>query len=129
MRYRTVVPIAVVFACMLVLGALGRVRAQTTLAPTVADIPYATVDGKTLGLDLYLPTGVSQPSLLVWVHGGAWKDNSKSSSPPRGFVQNGFALASLDFRQSTQAKFPAMVHDIKGAIRFLRANAAKYGYR
>ena len=83
MRYRTVVPIAVVFACMLVLGALGRVRAQTTLAPTAAEIPYATVDGKTLGLDLYLPAGVSQPSLLVWVHGGAWKDNSKSSSPPR----------------------------------------------
>jgi len=117
------------FACMLVLGAIGRVRAQAPLAPTAADIPYATVDGKTLGLDLYLPVGVSQPSLLVWVHGGAWKDNSKSSSPPRGFVQNGFALASLDFRQSTEAKFPAMVHDIKGAIRFLRANAAKYGYR
>jgi acetyl esterase/lipase len=45
------------------------------------------------------------------------------------FVANGFALASLDFRQSTEAGFPAQVHDIKAAIRFLRAKARTYGYR
>ena len=48
---------------------------------------------------------------------------------PTIFVANGFALASLDFRQSTEARFPAQVHDIKAAIRFLRAKAATYGYR
>lgn len=44
-------------------------------------------------------------------------------------VEHGFAVASLDFRQSADARFPAMVHDIKAAIRFLRANAEKFGYR
>ena len=45
------------------------------------------------------------------------------------FVQNGYALASLDFRQSVEARFPAQVYDIKAAIRFLRAKARDYGYR
>jgi acetyl esterase/lipase len=97
--------------------------------PTHADVPYATVDGKTLALDLYMPAGVTNPPLLVWVHGGAWRNGTKANPPTRFLVENGFALASLDFRQSTDAPFPAMVHDIKGAIRFLRAKATAYGYR
>jgi len=48
---------------------------------------------------------------------------------PKVFVANGIATASLDFRQSTEARFPAAVHDIKAAIRFLRAKAPQYGYR
>ena len=92
------------------------------------DLVFATVDGLDLALDLYLPAGVANPPLFVWVHGGAWRDNTKSSVP-MAFVRNGFATASLDFRQSTQARFPAQVHDIKAAIRFLRARAADFGYR
>jgi acetyl esterase/lipase len=92
------------------------------------DIVYATVDGKGFGLDLYLPAGVSRPPLVVWVHGGAWRNGTKAQVP-MAFVENGFATASLDFRQSTEARFPANVHDIKAAIRFLRAKAADYGYR
>ena len=64
----------------------------------------------------------------MWVHGGAWRSGTKAK-PPMAFVQNGIAMASLDFRQSTDARFPAAVHDIKAAIRFLRAKAAEYGYR
>jgi acetyl esterase/lipase len=45
------------------------------------------------------------------------------------FVEHGYALASLDFRQSGEARFPANVHDIKAAIRFLRAKSRDYGYR
>ena len=92
------------------------------------DLVYARVDGKELALDLYLPAGVPSPPLLVWVHGGAWTTGSKVSVPPV-FVANGFAVASVDFRQSTEARFPAQVHDIKAAIRYLRANAPTYGYR
>jgi acetyl esterase/lipase len=92
------------------------------------DLVYAHVDGKRLALDLYLPEGVKSPPLLVWVHGGAWTTGSKAGVRPE-FVQNGFAVASVDFRQSTDARFPAQVHDIKAAIRYLRANAATYGYR
>ena len=92
------------------------------------DLVYARIDGKSLALDLYLPTGVQAPPLLVWVHGGAWTTGSKASVPPV-FLANGFAVASVDFRQSTEARFPAQVHDIKAAIRYLRANAPAYGYR
>lgn len=92
------------------------------------DIPYATVGTRTLTLDLHMPDGVAHPPLLVWVHGGAWRQGTKDS-PPLGFVENGVAIAALDFRLSTEARFPAMVHDIKGAIRFLRAEAGRYGYQ
>jgi len=92
------------------------------------DITYVTVGGKTLGLDLYMPAGVDRPPLVVWIHGGRWMNGDKSDAP-MAFVNNGIATASLDFRQSTEARFPAMVHDIKAAIRFLRAKAPEYGYR
>ena len=95
---------------------------------TVKDVVYATVGGKNLSLDLYMPAGVAEPALVVWVHGGAWRSGSKAR-PPMAFVENGFAMASVDFRQSVEARFPANVHDIKAAIRFLRAKAGEYGYR
>lgn len=108
------------------LGTLAEAHAQA--AREYKDIVYATVDGKELGLDVFLPAGVASPPLLVWVHGGRWSSGTKAQAP-MVFVANGFALASLDFRQSTEARFPAQVHDIKAAIRFLRAKAAIYGYR
>lgn len=92
------------------------------------DVVYASVGGKELALDLYVPSGVQNPPLLVWVHGGAWSTGTKAGVPKQ-FVGAGIATASLDFRQSTEARFPAAVHDIKAAIRFLRAKAGEYGYR
>ena len=124
----------------------GRRRLAVMAAPTAAgwllmattlsaqsgreykDLIYATVDGKDLGLDLYIPAGVQAPPLLVWVHGGAWSQGTKAQVP-RGFVEHGIATASVEFRQSTEARFPAQVHDIKAAIRFLRAKSGTYGYR
>ena len=100
----------------------------TVNARVHADIVYATVDGQQLALDLYLPTGVDNPPLIVWVHGGRWMLGDKSEVPV-AFVEQGIATASLDFRQAPDARFPAMVHDIKAAIRFLRAKALEYGYR
>jgi len=102
--------------------------AAAQLAPTNGDVVYARVDGRELALDLYMPAGVTAPPLVVWVHGGAWASGTKANAPAR-FVERGYAMASLDFRQSTDAKFPAQVHDIKAAIRFLRASAQQYGYR
>lgn len=94
----------------------------------IRDVTYATVDGRALQLDLYLPAGVANPPLVVWVHGGAWRSGSRESVR-REFAANGFATAAVSYRLSTEARFPAMVHDIKAAIRFLRARAGDYGYR
>lgn len=91
------------------------------------DIEYAQVGDLSLKLDLYLPTTKSPP-LVVWVHGGAWRSGSKNKMPLTDIVNHGYAVASVDYRLSTQAKFPALVHDIKAAIRFLRANQNHYGY-
>jgi acetyl esterase/lipase len=94
----------------------------------INDIQYATADGHALLLDLYLPQGVKQPPLLVWIHGGAWRAGSKASMPLGDLVQHGFAVASVDYRLSPVARFPAQIHDIKAAIRFLRGSADKYGF-
>jgi acetyl esterase/lipase len=106
--------------------ATGSAAAQQ--ARSFKDVVYATVDGKPLALDLYLPAGVSHPPLVVYLHGGAWKDGDKAQYPAF-LVERGFAVASLDFRSTNVAPFPANVHDIKAGIRFLRARAAQYGYR
>lgn len=92
------------------------------------DIPYARIGRQTLLLDLHMPTGVEQPPLIVYLHGGAWRLGDKEEVPPF-LLEHGFAVASLDFRSSEVARFPANVHDIKAGIRFLRAKAEQYGYR
>ena len=94
----------------------------------LTDIPYATVDGRTLALDLHLPGGVAQPPLVVFLHGGAWSSGDKKSYP-QFLLAQGFAVASVEFRSSRDARFPANVHDIKAAIRFLRAKQSEHGYR
>ena len=95
-------------------------------------IRYAAVDGHELLLDLYMPRGEIAPQLLVYVHGGAWRRGSRRANPihtlANYFGAHGYAIASLDFRLSSQAMFPAQIYDIKAALRYLRANAEDYGY-
>jgi acetyl esterase/lipase len=105
----------------------GQITAQSQ-APAHKNVVYAVVDGRKLLLDIYLPVGVTNPPLVVWIHGGAWSRGTKDQVPTM-FVENGFATVSLDFRLSTEARFPAQVHDIKAAIRFLRGEQAQYGFR
>lgn len=96
--------------------------------PARADVTYATANGTDLKLDLYLPADTVKPKLIVWVHGGAWRAGSKSDVPIRGLLDAGYAIASVAYRLSPVAPFPAQVHDIKAAIRFLRAKEREYGY-
>lgn len=107
------------------LSAMG--TAELPAATTVPDVSFASVGGKELRLDLYLPDG-KPAGLVVWVHGGAWRAGSRKSVDLHGLVTRGWAIASVDYRLSTEARFPAQVFDLKAAIRFLRAHAAIYGY-
>lgn len=109
-----------------ILVILSTMSAFSQTVPTHKDIVYATVDGKELKLDLYIPSKPLTQGLLVWVHGGAWRGGTKDGVP-KVFPDGGIPTASIEFRQSTEAKFPAQVHDIKAAIRFLRAKASTFG--
>ncbi|MEZ5043149.1 MAG: alpha/beta hydrolase [Saprospiraceae bacterium] len=95
---------------------------------THKDLLFATVEDRPLYLDLFLPSNEPNPFLIVWVHGGAWHAGSRAN-PPTALLAKGYAIASVDYRLSVEARFPAQIHDIKAAIRFLRGNAKKYGYR
>jgi acetyl esterase/lipase len=99
-------------------------------SPPVArydDLIYAEVDEQTLRLDLRVPRG-KKPPLVVYIHGGSWRAGSRKNPPCSWLVDEGFALASISYRFSTVATFPAQIHDCKAAIRKLRAWADKYGY-
>lgn len=106
--------------------ASGLSAARAAVSPSHNDIPYARVQDRALGLDLYLPPGSMRSPLIVWVHGGAWRSGSKASMPLGPLVQAGWPVASIDYRLSPEAKFPALAHDIKAAIRFLRAHGAQW---
>jgi acetyl esterase/lipase len=121
------------FLATIVLPASGQSRPSTQAPPVpgvraLRNVEYARVDGnRPLYLDLYLPEKPAAPTpLVVWIHGGGWVGGSKNNCPPLSMVSKGFAAASVEYRFADVAPFPAQIHDCKGAIRFLRANAAKY---
>jgi acetyl esterase/lipase len=97
-------------------------------AKSTRDVSFSKVDGAPLLLDMYLPEGGAKPlGLVVWVHGGAWRAGSRAAPDLLGLTARGWALASVDYRLSTVAKFPAQIFDIKAALRYLRAHGAEYG--
>lgn len=103
----------------------SRAEVETIVTPNVE---FARVDDKPLFLDLHMPKGVANPPLVVFMHGGSWRAGQRTNPAMKWIVSKGFALASIDYRLSQQAVFPAQIFDCKGAVRWLRANASKYGY-
>lgn len=93
------------------------------------NIIYAAANGRNLFLDVYLPE--SKPDkplpLIVWIHGGAWRAGGKDNPPVMGYPLLGYIAASIGYRYTQEAPFPANVEDCKAAIRWLRANAGKFG--
>lgn len=97
------------------------------------NIPYAADTLKKHLLDIYLPPNASANApLVIWIHGGAWNHNDKyadmgyMTGTIKALLEKGYALASIDYRFSTHAIFPAQIQDCNQAIEFLYANAAKY---
>lgn len=93
-----------------------------------AEVSGAGNEAQSLQLDLFVPTTSEPPPLVVWIHGGGWRNGSRRNPKLMEVTENGYALASLSYRFSKEAIFPAQVHDCKAAIRWLRANANRYGY-
>ena len=103
---------------------------QGTPALTAQDLAYATIS-TAQKLDLYLPQEGTGPfPIIVYVHGGAFKFGDKSGNEATSafpfLLTAGYAIASINYRLSGEAKFPAQIHDVKAAVRWLRAHAAQY---
>jgi acetyl esterase/lipase len=93
------------------------------------DIIYASPGNVPVKLDLYVPTGLAAPPpIVIYIHGGGWEAGSKENPLPLALTKQGFALASINYRLSQVAIFPAQIYDCKAAVRWVRANAEKYHY-
>jgi acetyl esterase/lipase len=100
---------------------------------TYSNIPYANDTLHKHLLDIYLPANTEKAlPLVVWIHGGAWMMNDKYADMSymkktvKGFIDSGYALASVDYRFSTDSIFPAQIKDCNEAVEFLYKNADKY---
>lgn len=93
------------------------------------DLEYARVGAVSLRLDLYLPLhkGETRLPVVVWIHGGGWRGGDKAGTRAPEVLGEGYAVASINYRLSHQATFPAQIHDCKAAIRWLRAHADEFG--
>ena len=111
-----------------VLSTLG--RGQAADAVTVSrDIIYAAPGNVPVRLDLYVPAGLAKPPpIVIYIHGGGWQAGGKERPLALGLTRQGFALASIDYRLSQVAVWPAQIYDCKAAVRWVRAHSAVYHY-
>ena len=111
--------------------------ASTSLAPEIEkalmeqeDVTYATYGDRTLEMDIYRPKGQwgTLPA-VVCIHGGGWAKGNRTNHAKlaKAIATNGFVTATISYRLSGEAAFPAQINDCKAAVRHLRANAKHYG--
>ncbi len=118
--------------------ALLSAPASAQLTPTHNDVVFATVGTGALRMDIYRPQD-QQPHApcLVFIHGGGWSGGSHNTIPIaiNQLLANGYVVASVTYRLTSQEGqygpgvptwFPAQIHDVKGALRYLRAHAFDY---
>ncbi len=123
---RVIIPCLIVIAC-----AHAQDENRSTADYSVAaDVQYCTGGGKPLLMDVFVPrTRIRRPTpAVLWLHGGGWERGDKNGSSGARFLASaGFVTASIYYRLSGEAKFPADLEDCKCAVRYLRANAERYG--
>jgi acetyl esterase/lipase len=103
---------------------------------SLADVVYSTLPGfRPMVVDIYMPKSKAPKPLILYIHGGGWVGgHTRHSGALSNFPQvlaklasEGFVVASLEYRLSGEAPFPAQLQDARAAVRFLKDNAAKYG--
>ncbi len=94
---------------------------------TYKDIVYKKTETRDLCLDLYLPED-ADPPLILWIHGGGWRDLNKEWCLVMPQLDKGYAICSVDYRYTDEEVFPAQMHDLKDALAFLKEKASEYGY-
>ncbi|MXY27710.1 alpha/beta hydrolase [Candidatus Poribacteria bacterium] len=128
---RITVAVALIFCFLVETSVLAQQRNRTE--PKVPegvtvhrDIAYVTDGHERQKLDLYVPDTEENLPLIIWVHGGAWLGGSKERYAPMEYLKSGYAGASIGYRLSQHAIFPAQIEDVKAAVRWIRANTETY---
>lgn len=98
------------------------------------DVVYKTINAengeqRNLKLDIYRPTQKGKYPAMIMIHGGGWRSGNKSMERPMAqrIALQGFVTIPVEYRLSLEARYPAAIHDIKAAIRWLKDNWQKYG--
>ena len=116
-------------------GAYPFIRIASGQAPATVellrDLEYVRHGERGLQLDLYLPakrTAAARPAIVL-VHGGGWRSGVRANLAPMAIrmAQRGYAAATVSYRLSPEAPYPAAIHDVKAALRWVRSHAAQYG--
>lgn len=114
-------------------------RGTLQRSPAVTPVTASYGEDPAQQLDLYSPAGVSSPGssgapslapVVVYIHGGGWAAGDKSAIPTplvNLLTAQGYAVASIDYRLTGQARFPAQLDDTRAAIGYLRRNASDVG--
>jgi acetyl esterase/lipase len=127
-------------AAILVLSACQSQTPQAALFPqetptpfglygsSLIDQTYCTPEGSPQKMDIYFPASGGPWPVLVFVHGGSWTrgDKDEAAEMQKSMNEQGYALVSINYRLYPTVRFPAMIEDVKCAIRYLRANASQY---
>jgi len=100
--------------------------AQTTPISAL-DVEYSAV-GQRVSMDIYRPANDAPRAAVLLVHGGGFRAGTRESYSKLAtrLAQHGYVAATVTYRLAPQFPFPAAVHDVKAAVRFLRANAKQY---
>lgn len=117
---------------------------QAPVPPVVAEDGVSHFDGVTYGttpgyrprlLDAHVPASDEPVPAVIWIHGGGWLEGDRRYPPPTipvdllhgSILRAGIALVAIDYRHSLEAPFPAQLHDVKAAIRYVRRFADTFG--
>lgn len=129
---RKIMRLQLALAVLFLPSLLMAISTQTNEHPftILPDVQFCTGGGSPLLMDVFVPTyRIRNPTpAVLWIHGGGWEKGDKNSHAGAEFLADaGFVVATLSYRLSSTAPFPAAVEDCKCAIRFLRANASRFG--
>ncbi len=126
--------VAIVVAAAGFLVVRARLEAHTVHAAaearTLSNLTYRRVDGEELKLDAYLPLRHNRPTAgVVLIHGGGWQNGDKSLYASFGatLARLGWAAFAVNYRLAPRAHFPAGLSDVRHAVAWIRAHAARFG--